>query len=64
MASGRMSKSLDVSKRQPEAKGSSPFRPNRQKRSFIMIKPDSTSARVEKKASGPLCNLTTFFCGL
>ncbi len=49
MASGRMSK--NVSKRQPEAKhGSSPFRPNRQKRSFIMIKPDSMSALVEEKS--------------
>jgi len=51
MASGRMSK--NVSKRQLEAKhGSSPFRPNRQKRSFIMIKPDSMSALVEEKSGG------------
>ena len=51
MASGRMSKSLNVRNSQPEAKhGSSPFRPNRQKRSLTMIKPDSVSALVEEKS--------------
>ena len=54
MASGRMSKSLNVSKAsQRRHSDHHPSAPNRQKRSFIMIKPGSVSALVVEKSGRP-----------